>query len=274
MATRYLVPTFLVVTAQSDLDAADKLSSLKAIAMKHGFWLYQDELIHPKQVEDSHQEQSFRSMLDVINLEEILTPLQDPEVAAFEARLLNAGYKVGLRDAKVKPQFAGAFMVWDPEDSDVEAYAIVGDDRAELIREAHAHIFESLAVPEADQVPQSGYVVSFEAAGHTNDSDVIGSGLSEEDAVQFTKLAVTESGLPPGVKAVVRGFITDDDSQETTDIHVFIHLDLLVDSVSLSQAEATRPPIQLLNQLAQRMMGNNSIEYDQNAWEVTQVTTQ
>lgn len=274
MATRYLVPAFLVVTAESDLAASDKLSKLQSIAMTHGYWLYQDELIQPKQVEDSDQEQSFRSMLDVINLEDLTNVTQESQIGAFEARLLTAGYKVGPRDPKVKPGFPGAFMVSDAEDDGEDSYAIVGDNCAELVLEAHAHIFESLAVPEVQQTLVSGYVVSFEASGHTNDRDVIGSGLSEEDAMKFTRLARTEGGLPQGVKAVVRGFLTDDDSQETTDIHVFFHIDLLVDSVSHSQAEATLPPLQLLNQLAQDMMGKNSIEYEQNTWEVTQVTTQ
>ena len=53
--------------------------------------------------------------------------------------LEKAGYKIGARDPKVKPEFQGAFMITDPLDDD-QGYAIVGDDRLELIQEAHSHL--------------------------------------------------------------------------------------------------------------------------------------
>ena len=57
----------------------------------------------------------------------------------LEFALTNAGYVVGQRDPGVKPGFAGAFMVTDRKD-DEDGFAIVGDDRAELVREAYDHL--------------------------------------------------------------------------------------------------------------------------------------
>ena len=61
----------------------------------------------------------------------------DAEIEAHEA-LANAGYFAGARKPDVKPEFPGAFMVNDPQDS--EGYAIVGDDIASLILEARDHL--------------------------------------------------------------------------------------------------------------------------------------
>lgn len=58
-----------------------------------------------------------------------------------EFALTNAGYKIGQRDPKVKPAFQGVFMITDPED-DEDGFAIVGDDRAELVQEAYTHLLD------------------------------------------------------------------------------------------------------------------------------------
>lgn len=56
-----------------------------------------------------------------------------------EFALKSAGYQIGRRDPKVKPEFCGAFMITDPADGE-EGYAIVGDDRTTLIQEAYDHL--------------------------------------------------------------------------------------------------------------------------------------
>lgn len=66
-----------------------------------------------------------------------------------EFALTNAGYKISPRDPQVKPEFIGAFMITDPED-DEDGFAIVGDDRAELIQDAYTHLFDW---PEAIDTP-------------------------------------------------------------------------------------------------------------------------
>ena len=77
----------------------------------------------------------------------------DAEIRAHEA-LANAGYFAGVRKPEVKPEFTGAFMVNDPQDS--EGYAIVGDDIGALILEAASCLlpnWESTAcTKEADSV--------------------------------------------------------------------------------------------------------------------------
>lgn len=66
-----------------------------------------------------------------------------------EFALTNAGYKIGPRNPKVKPEFAGAFMITDPNE-DEDGFAIVGDDRTELIQQAYTHLFHS---PDAIDTP-------------------------------------------------------------------------------------------------------------------------
>jgi hypothetical protein len=56
----------------------------------------------------------------------------------LEAVLASYGYVARHRDPSVNPQHQGAFMVCDEEDN--KGYAIVGDDRDELIIEAHRHL--------------------------------------------------------------------------------------------------------------------------------------
>ena len=60
-----------------------------------------------------------------------------------EKRLLSYDYAVGPRDPAVHPGFPGAWMVTDPIDNE-DGYAIVGDDREELIIEACEHLLGDL----------------------------------------------------------------------------------------------------------------------------------
>ena len=62
-----------------------------------------------------------------------------------ESALVKAGYLVRQRDPKVNAEFHGSLMLVDTQDAD--GYAIVGDDREELIKEAHAHLIaDSVAI--------------------------------------------------------------------------------------------------------------------------------
>lgn len=63
----------------------------------------------------------------------------DTEIEAHEA-LARAGYFAGPRKPDVNPDLPGAFMVNDP--IDLDGYAIVGDDIAELIMEAWDHLID------------------------------------------------------------------------------------------------------------------------------------
>lgn len=49
-------------------------------------------------------------------------------------------YFVGLRNPKVKAEFEGRYMVFDPLDSIDEGYAIVGNNLKEIVIEAHDHL--------------------------------------------------------------------------------------------------------------------------------------
>jgi len=69
----------------------------------------------------------------------------DAEIVCHEA-LAKAGYFAGLRKPEVKPEFAGAFMVNDPDDPD--GFAIVGDHLGELILEAQAQLID----PPVDRI--------------------------------------------------------------------------------------------------------------------------
>lgn len=74
----------------------------------------------------------------------------DAEIEGHEA-LVNAGYYAGTRKPDVKPEFPGAFMVNDPQDSD--GFAIVGDDIAALISEAVGHL--NLVLQKSTEVASS-----------------------------------------------------------------------------------------------------------------------
>ena len=87
----------------------------------------------------------------------------DAEIEAHEA-LVNAGYFAGARKPEVKPEFHGAFMVNDPQDS--EGFAIVGDDIASLILEARDRLIEPASEREMSNYidhPASGKTGTFAA---------------------------------------------------------------------------------------------------------------
>ena len=87
----------------------------------------------------------------------------DEEIKAHE-EIATAGYFAGARNPDVKPDFPGAFMVNDPQDSD--GFAIVGDDIAALILEARDHLIEPASLREVTNYiehPASGKAGTFAA---------------------------------------------------------------------------------------------------------------
>jgi hypothetical protein len=68
--------------------------------------------------------------------------------------LQSHGFFVGERDATVKPEFPGRFMVRDTEDNE-DGFAIVGDDLGELISEAIEHLRFLEIAPSQDEAEAS-----------------------------------------------------------------------------------------------------------------------
>ena len=64
-----------------------------------------------------------------------------------EAALAKAGYFIRVRDPKVNPEFQGTFMLVDTQDDD--GYAIVGDDREALVKDAYAHLIEDTVASDS-----------------------------------------------------------------------------------------------------------------------------
>lgn len=57
--------------------------------------------------------------------------------AEKESYILSFGYTIDSRQSFVKPEHPGKFMITDPLDDTEKGYAIVGDDRGELINECY-----------------------------------------------------------------------------------------------------------------------------------------
>lgn len=115
------------------------------------------------------------------------------------------------------------------------------------------------------------FKVSFEATGFTDDKALVGQSFSEQEALGFTEVSLAQGTLPKGVAAVIGGYVTDDDEQGDSDIHVFVHIDLLVDADSEDQAERMAPPVDLLTKISDLMTGEFSLDLESNSWEVTEV---
>jgi hypothetical protein len=64
------------------------------------------------------------------------------DIEAIATELEGHGYKIAKRDPAVNPEHEGDWMIIDPLDSE-EGYALVGSNRAELIKEAHNHLLMS-----------------------------------------------------------------------------------------------------------------------------------
>lgn len=107
----------------------------------------------------------------------------DAEIEAHEA-LVNAGYFAGARKPEVKPEFHGAFMVNDPQDS--EGFAIVGDDIASLILEARDRLIEP-----ASEREMSNYI-EHSASGKTGTFAAKYDQHAERNGQTFTVLGAVD----------------------------------------------------------------------------------
>lgn len=103
------------------------------------------------------------------------------------------------------------------------------------------------------------YNVRFEATGFTNDHVIASKVCSEMEADGFTDTMRAENELPAGVVRVVGGYITEDDNQGDSDIHVFISVTLIIKAESEAAAESRPIPIYLLNDIAD-IMGSSISE--------------
>lgn len=115
------------------------------------------------------------------------------------------------------------------------------------------------------------FKVIFEATGFTNDKGLIGQEFGEHEARGFTEVSLAQGTLPEDVRAVIGGYITDDDNQGDSDIHVFVHIDLLIEADSEDQAESMVPPANLLTKISDLMSGEFALDLESNSWEVTEV---
>lgn len=110
------------------------------------------------------------------------------------------------------------------------------------------------------------FKVSYEATGFTNNGKLVGRALDEPQTAQLN--AAT---LPANVISVIGGYITDDDDQGKTDIHLFVHVDILVEANSEEEADAMEPPSEFLGQIADLMSGGKDLDLDVHSWETTEV---
>lgn len=121
------------------------------------------------------------------------------------------------------------------------------------------------------------FKVTFESTGYTQDKAILDATLSEHAALGFSETTKSEAGFPPGILAVVGGYITEDDGQDGREIKVFVSVSLLVEAVSESEAEALSPPEDLLTKVADMLgrdfTGNCALELEEHAWEVVDVDT-
>lgn len=87
-------------------------------------------------------------LIDSHKIAKAFTALRRPDFAAMESQLVFNGYFIGARHPLVRPDFAGTFMVAESNNNgafdmfDNNDFAIVGDDKNELILEAFQHLID------------------------------------------------------------------------------------------------------------------------------------
>ncbi len=119
------------------------------------------------------------------------------------------------------------------------------------------------------------FEVTFEATGFANDRSVLDNEFSEDEACGFTEVALAEKTLPAGVIAVKSGYISSDDGQGKSDIHVFVGVVLLIEADTESDAERFSPPEDLLNRIADLIGGEEGeckLDLEVHSWEVTETS--
>lgn len=122
------------------------------------------------------------------------------------------------------------------------------------------------------------FKVTFEATGFTNDREMLSESGSflESVALGITEGLRSSGKLPYNVLGVADGYISEDDAQGDTDIHVFVGVVLLVEAATEAAAESFAPPEEMLNWLAYFIAGagtaRQGLDLDEHSWEVTDVT--
>lgn len=104
------------------------------------------------------------------------------------------------------------------------------------------------------------FKATWEASGHTDDSSIVDKEISDEFALGFTQTSIQENLFPPHIKALVRGFITADDEQGKSDIHVFVGVSMNVDVADEAALEKLPVPEDLLTKISDQMCLNDNGE--------------
>lgn len=123
---------------------------------------------------------------------------------------------------------------------------------------------------------QIKFEVTFEATGVTNHPSILDNVFSEEEARGFTEASLAEKSLPKGVCAVKSGYISSDDNQGKTDIHVLTGVVLVVEVETEGAAEQFVPPEDLLTRIADLIgseEGECKLDLESHSWEVTDVSS-
>ncbi|MGA0553883.1 hypothetical protein ACO2TQ_35165 [Burkholderia sp. OKR4-1] len=108
----------------------------------------------------------------------------------------------------------------------------------------------AIRLPELEGPPV--FDVQFEDVGFTS-SDLADREMSDLEAQRFTESAISAETLPDPVVAIVRGYITEDDNQDSDEKKVFACVTIRVRAANDEEAEDFRPPRTLLATVAETM---------------------
>ncbi|VWC79205.1 hypothetical protein BLA39750_01072 [Burkholderia lata] len=108
----------------------------------------------------------------------------------------------------------------------------------------------AIRLPELEIPPI--FDVQFEDVGFTS-SDLADREMSDLEAQRFTESVISAETLPDPVVAIVRGYITEDDNQDSDEKKVFACVTLRVRAANDEAAEDYRPPRALLAAVAEMM---------------------
>lgn len=101
------------------------------------------------------------------------------------------------------------------------------------------------------------FAVTYECVGFTDDRTVCDRGMSENEAMAFSEVAIAEKTLPTFVRGVVRAQISEDDGQGNDSIKVFVMVTLLIEADEETIEKQFKPPSHLLSRIADVMIGED-----------------
>lgn len=111
--------------------------------------------------------------------------------------------------------------------------------------------------PTVTDSATSLFDVRFEDTGFTS-GDFGGMEFAAEEARGYTETSLSEGLLPKGVVAVVGGNLAEDDAQAPEHRKVFASVTLRVRAVDAQEATHFRPPVRLLNAIADLMASDET----------------